>query len=305
MPELMSPDAGMRRELTAVRVARIAARQWGIVTRAQLLACGFSASGILRWIANGRLFEVYRGVYALGHTCISEEGRLAAALFHAGSGAALSHPTAAWWWEVTPTHNEAIHVSVLRRRRLDDGLVVHHPRKLVRVIHRKLPVTPLARTLVDFAADAPERAVRKAVAEAEYRHGLDPRALLSVLGRGVPGSAALRSALESHMPELARTASPLEEDFLFFCERYDLRLPLVNRRVEGKKVDAFWPKERLIVELDSISAHGSAPRRLVDRERDLHLRRLGYEVRRYTWHQVQTTPDAVADDLRATLIARS
>ena len=66
-------------------------------------------------------------------------------------------------------------------------------------------------------------------------------------------------------------------------------------------VDAFWPEHRVIVELDSVIAHSSPARRLIDRERDLHLRRLGYTVLRYTWHQVHSTPEAVAADLRATL----
>ena len=198
---------------------------------------------------------------------------------------------------------DLIAICVQTRRRPEQGLRIHHPRRLERTFQRKLPVTPLARTLLDFAAVAPERELRKALAEADYRYGLQPDDLRPLLGRGARGSAALRAAIASHLPELARTLSPFEDDFLFFCERYDLPLPLVNRRIAGRKVDGFWPHHRLIVELDSVSAHASAPRRLIDRERDLHLRRHGYTVLRYTWHQVQTNPDAVAADLRQALEA--
>ena len=297
----MSSSASPRRETTADRIARVAGRQWGVIARWQLIACGLSATGIRRWLARGHLYELYPGVYAVGHPALTTEGQLTAALFHAGAGAALSHGTAAWWWELTPIRETRIHVSVPRRRRVDERLIVHHPRELTTMRHRRLVVTPLCRTLLDFAATASARRVRKALAEADFRHGLNPASLLPWLGRGLPGSAALRRAIDAHLPELARTASPMEDDFLFFCEEHGLPTPSANRRIAGKKVDACWPEHRLIVELDSVGAHASAPRRLVDRERDLHLRRLNYTVLRYTWHQLHETPEAVAADLRQML----
>ncbi len=235
---------------------------------------------------------------------MSETGELIAALFYAGRGAALSHRTAAWWWDLTPTKGDTIHVSVPRRREPTDGLRLHHPRNLVVMRHKRLAVTPPALTLLSFATDASDRELRKSIAEADYRRRTTIVELERVRGRGIPGSATLGAALARHLPELARTASPLENDFLFFCEEHDLPQPLINRRIAGKKVDAYWPEHRVIVELDSVGAHSSAPRRLIDRERDLHLRRLGYTILRYTWHQLHTDPEAVADDLRATLTAR-
>lgn len=303
MPELSSIAPAMRDQLSSVRIAALARRQWGVVSRPQLLACGLSSSTISRWVAAGRLHRLHPGVYAVGHLALTEESHLVAALFYAGTGAGLSHVNAARWWELTTLQSKAIHISTPTYRRPVEGIVFHRPREIEIVRHRRLPVTPLARTLLDFAAVAPERELRKAIAEADYRWGLSPSALLPLLGRGAPGSAALRAAVDSYLPELARTESDLEDDFLFFCERHDLALPLINRRIEGKKVDAWWPQHGVIVELDSVLAHASAPRRLIDRERDLHLRRLGYTVLRYTWHQVRTRPEAVADDLRRVLDA--
>jgi hypothetical protein len=43
--------------------------------------------------------------------------------------------------------------------------------------------------------------------------------------------------------------------FLELSERHALPIPLVNIRVEGLLVDAFWPANRLVVELDGAGAH--------------------------------------------------
>ena len=294
----MSPGVGKRRERTALRIARLATRQWGVVNRRQLLECGLSPSGVRRRLASGALFELYPGVYAVGHTHVCERGRLVAALFHAGRGATLSHPTAARRWGLTASRGP-IHVSVPRRRRLDERIVVHHPRIVERVFHAGFPVTPVPRTLRDLATVASERELRKALAEVDYLGLATPAEVQGALVSGAPGSAALRAALARHLPELAVTASPLEDEFLFLCESAGFRIPEVNRRVGGFKVDALWREPRLIVELDGRSAHGREARRLVDRERDLRLRALGFEVRRYTWWQVTEERAAVVNDLRS------
>jgi hypothetical protein len=301
MAELTQGATGNRLRDAALRIARLAGRQWGVVTREQLLTCGLSSSAISRWVAAGRLHRLYPGVYAVGHLALTEKSHLAAALFYAGPGAALSYRVGAWWWQLTTQRGSIIDISGGKRRRPVDGMRLHQPRRLERVFHRELPVTPVPRTLLDFATAAPLPELRKALAEADFHRLLHVPSLIDVTGRGLPGSAALRAALESHLPELARTLSPKEDEFLFFCEREHLPLPLVNRRVAGKKVDAYWPEHRVIVELDSFAAHGTPARLLVDRERDLELRRRGFTVLRYTWHQVRATPKAVAADLRAAL----
>jgi Protein of unknown function (DUF559) len=178
------------------------------------------------------------------------------------------------------------------------------PRRLERVLHHRLPVTPVARTLLDFAAHASHNDVRKALAQADFRGLLRLQELESVTGRGLPGSANLRAALETHLPQLAETNGPLEERFLFLCESEGIELPIPNQWVGPYKVDALWPVERVIVELDGKSAHGSDARRLIDHERDMKLRSLGYVVRRYSWHQVLFKPARVSADLKRTLAAR-
>ena len=102
---------------------------------------------------------------------------------------------------------------------------MHRAQHLERVLHRGLPVTTVARTLLDFASVAPLESVRQAVAEADYLRLLDLEAIDRALGRGRPGSAALRKALQHHRPQYARTLSPLEDRFLDLCQSHGIPLP--------------------------------------------------------------------------------
>src|SRR3954447_10209961 len=77
------------------RLARLAASQDGVVTLAQLAACGLTPRARERRIAQRRLIVVPRGVYAVGHGDLSERGRFRAAVLACGEGAHLSHLAAA------------------------------------------------------------------------------------------------------------------------------------------------------------------------------------------------------------------
>jgi hypothetical protein len=293
-----------RNDPTALRVARLAERQEGVVKEAQLRALGLDRFAVARWVRSGRLHPLYPGVYAVGHRALSRKGQVIAALFYAGPGSALSHRSGAHWWGLVDHHPPEIHVSVARRTRPQNGIALHHPRRVEPVLHHQLPVTPVARTLLDLATEASIHELRKALAEADYRNRLVIRELQSVMGQGRPGSRKLRAAVDAHLPELARTESPLEEEFMLLCERFEIPLPEPNVWIAGHRVDALWREERVVVELDGRSAHGPESRRLNDHERDLRLRALGYVVRRFSWHQVFTKPETVATDIRRTLAAR-
>ena len=147
---------------------------------------------------------------------------------------------------------------------------------------------------MDMAPSTPDWELRKALAEADYREILDAEELRAVMGRGHPGSARLRSAIERHMPELARTLSPLEDVFLLLCEREGIPLPSRNAEIGPYMVDALWEDRRLIVELDGAAAHSSPDQRRRDEIRAAHLRGLGYTLLRFTWHDVVRQPTATA-----------
>jgi very-short-patch-repair endonuclease len=295
---------GNRTRIHLIRVLRLAERQWGVVARWQLEQCGLSSAAISRWVASGRLHRIYPGVYAVGHRAICTEGRLLAAVLYAGPGAALSHASAASWWGLLSYLPSSTHVCSPVQRQSPKGVCVHRAKRIDRVMRHGIPVTPVARTLVDFASIAPLESVRKAVAEADYWRILDLSAIDALTGMGRAGSTRLKRALELHRPQYARTLSPLEDRFLDLCRRHRIPLPEVNLTVCGYKVDALWRAERVIVELDGRSAHGTDARMERDRGRELALRAGGCWVLRYSWRQVTREGPAVAEDVRRVLKTR-
>jgi hypothetical protein len=244
-------------------------------------------------------------VFAVGHRAPSVEADLTAACLYAGPGAMLSHATAAWWLGLIEHRPAGIDVSTPRRCKSIPGVRVHDRRSAERIWHRNLPITPIAQTALDLASVFDENPLRKALAELDYRRLLDLDALHRACGQGRPGSAGLKRAMRRHEPRLARTRSPLEIDFLLFCEGYALPLPEVNARIHGITVDALFRRQRVVVELDGGPNHGTWAQIKRDRRNELMLRGHGLLVVRYTWDQVNFEPELVNADLRATLDSRS
>ena len=116
-----------------VLLARLATRQAGVVGSEQLVAMWFSRNEIAHRVDAGRLNRVYHGVYAVGHEALGDRGLMIAGLLAAGTGATLSHWTAAYLWKLLPSVSPLIHVTLTDRRpRRRDGLVIHHAKQSCR-----------------------------------------------------------------------------------------------------------------------------------------------------------------------------
>jgi very-short-patch-repair endonuclease len=175
---------------------------------------------------------------------------------------------------------------------------VHGRRNLDRVWHRGLTVTTVPQTLLDYASIATFEDVRYVLAEADYQRLIDVKEVARITGRGKRGAEKLRRALAVHWPELARTDSPVEREFLFLIEAGGLPRPKVNVSPCGFKVDCFWPEYRVAVELDGGQGHGTERQIARDHGRDLTLRTAGIIVRRYARRQVRWEGPLVLADLR-------
>ena len=130
MPELPGSMFAERAQLRAVRIAKLAERQGGVVSRAQLRALDESDSAITRLAQSGSLHPIHPGVFAVGHPAIGLLGRLHAALLYAGDDAALSYQTAGWCHKAITVEPQTIHVSEPGERRSVSGVRVHHPRRV-------------------------------------------------------------------------------------------------------------------------------------------------------------------------------
>src|SRR5690349_1226970 len=114
----------------AWRMARVANRQHGNITRGQLLGMGLSRSAVGRRLASGVLHPEFRGVYRVGHRAPSVLARYAAAVLACGEGAALSGAAAAWVYGLLRGEPPRPEVVTLHHRRVP-GVIVHRARTLV------------------------------------------------------------------------------------------------------------------------------------------------------------------------------
>src|SRR5437868_11163065 len=90
----------------------LARKQQGVVTRAQLVAVGFTRSAISHRLRTRKLWRVHAGVFAVGRPELSPLGVWLAAVLACGEGAVLSHMSAARVWEIRDHTPLAPHVSV-------------------------------------------------------------------------------------------------------------------------------------------------------------------------------------------------
>jgi predicted transcriptional regulator of viral defense system len=288
----------MERKNDLPELAGLAERQWGVVTRTQLVEAGLRDRGIADWVRGGRLRRLYRGVYAFGHDRLRLEGRWLAAVMACGPRAVLSHRDAAQLWELRQSNSSLIDVTVPsqngRIRRA--GIRVHRSGRLSAgevTLRQGIPVTTVARTLLDLADVLDRQALRRAVTEAEYLNRFDLTSLNAVVQNN-PGrrTAKLMKAVEG---KLHRTRSPLEDRFLRFIERWGVEEPDSGVWIEGYEVDFVWTRVGLVVELDGVAAHGTGAAVRRDRKKDRVLWRAGFRTMRLTGDALDAEEEVLLD----------
>jgi hypothetical protein len=266
------------------RVARLAARQYGHVTRAQLLRLGMHRRTISRRLDAGSLIRVHAGVYAVGHLREDPVARAMAAVLACGPNAVLSHHSAAALWGFRKWYGGPVHVTAptLHRRR---GIKAHRRPLTRREIrrHQGIPVTTPARTLLDIARDLPEKQLIRAINDALVAECLKDRHLHG-------------TRLECYVGELSR--SPLEDDVKPWIKRFDLPEPLYNAKIGGYEADVYYPEAKLIVELDGWRFHRTKKAFEDDRERDAYMLARGIATIRITRARLANAPAKEAGRLR-------
>jgi very-short-patch-repair endonuclease len=253
------------------RVWELAARQHGVVARAQLLALGVSRNAIEHRLATGRLYLLWRGVYAVGRPQVTRQGRWMAVVLACGPGAVLSHGSAAALWEIGGERRGEIDVSIRSDAyRRHPGVVVHRRMLGAHEVTTRdgIPITDPIRTLVDIACRLNERQVERAIREADTRGLCGPEEVRAALDdmRGQRGVGVLRRLLDRHTFVL--TDSELERRFLPIARRAGLPKPQTQCMVNGFRVDFYWPELGLVVETDGLRYHRTPAQQAADRQRD-------------------------------------
>lgn len=286
----------------------VARRQHWVVTYRQLLAAGLSRDAVRHRLQVGWLHRVWPEVYAVGRPDLSQHGRWMAAVLCCGPGAVLSHLSAALLWrllDVEGTRSVDISVSPDVHPR-HDGIVAHRRSVHLAVTEQAgIPVTDPLCTLIDLSLTVGERALRRAVDQAdilglisvpELRAGLEDEP-------SRPGVARLRDLLDRE--GLTVTESELERRFLALVARSGLSTPVTQARVNGFRVDFHWPQLGLVVETDGLRYHRTPAQQSRDRVRDQTHQTAGLTPLRFTHAQVTHEPERVIATLRAVAARRT
>ena len=280
------------------RLADLAAQQHGVVASWQLHDLRFDKRAINRRVRSGRLHPVYRGVYAVGHTRLTRSGRWMAVILACGTVAFLSHRTAAVHWGLLRSSSR-IHVTVPATGRTKrTGIVLHESEDVAEqaTILDALPVTTVARTLLDLAADN-DPMLERAIEESEHLRLFDLTAIDAVATPGKRGVRRLRRALEIYRPATGDERSLFERRVYKAIVTAGVGPPGVNIWIEGAERDLVWVDQKFVVELDG-PWHDTTAARIRDPQRDATLQLAGWSVLRVPQHWFDTDPAGVVETIR-------
>jgi hypothetical protein len=296
-----------------VVIARLARERHAVFTREAAIAAGVTARQ-LRWRAQRGVLEVMEpGVYRLAGSPPTWKQRvLAAALAEDGHA---SHRTAAALWGLEGFGPGIVEVVTRRwRRRPNWSFRLHESSALEPEDCDEvdgIPVTSVARTIVDVAAVVPARRVEaaldtpgvdlEAVWACAERLGSRGRPWVAVTGRLV----AARLGVDGARPNL------FERKLFEVLQRAGLPLPTAQVEIRGGdgclvgRVDWCYEPSKVVLECDSYRHHGQWVRRKADLRRDRALIALGYCVLRFSWEDVTDLADQSAADVAGALQAVS
>ncbi|MCB0830327.1 MAG: DUF559 domain-containing protein [Solirubrobacterales bacterium] len=275
-------------------ISLLAGRNDGIVNRRQLLAAGVSPNQVDSRVKNRSLKMLYAGVYAVGHDCLSLQGRQRAAVMAGGPNAVLSHRAAASLLGLLPPDGK---LEVIRKsspdphrpppehasRAINPGLTIHRTRSLSPTevtTRRGIRVTSAVRTMINLAERESSKTLDTAVRRGVANRSLDLAGLNRAinLARGRKGIAKLRKVVENWNPGKLRSKSGLENRTADRFPEWGIPMPLINDFRCGYEIDFQWPGSNILVEADGGAYHASRADRHRDYQRTLDLQAAGNTV---------------------------
>ena len=277
-------------------IRTIAASQHGLISRRQLRATGAIRDDLRQRLRTGVLERVSPRVFRIGGSPDTPAQRALAAVLDLGEEAALSHTSAAAWWQLPGFGLDPRHTTRLRHGRVRASHIstVHQPLLLtpeqVTTLHA-VPVTTPARTIFDLAAREHPRRVERALDFALSRrltNNSELHHLLRVLGRrGRTGITTMRQLLADRPSSERLPDSNLEQQFRKLARKagfpeLQAGVDLADETGWLARVDFYYAPLRLVVEIDSVIHHSALTDRRHDDATTARLIAAGYTVRRFT-----------------------
>jgi very-short-patch-repair endonuclease len=194
---------------------------------------------------------------------------------------------------------------VPRHHRAPNGLRRHRARNLVeedRALVDGIPVTSVARTLLDLAWKLRGDQLARVLSRAEELKLLDLAEIHAVIerNRGHHGAKRLRHALDIYKPAVY-ARSEFERRFVDHLVASGLPRPATGWNELGYELDVYWPDFRFGVELDTWETHGTHDAFERDHDRDLEFALAGIETIRVSERQFRREPDVIATKVSSLL----
>ena len=223
-----------------------------------------------------------------------------AGVLAAGDGAVLGVRSAASQWGIWNGPTRITEVLAPRGRRPKGPVLVRTYRRLDPAdvtVHKGIPVTTVARTLVDLTEVFDSHELANVIHEASYRELFDLEETCAAMERanGRRNLKRLEAAIAIHLGGSAGTKSRAKRLFRKLVKPAE---PLGNVIVEGIEVDFLFPERRLVVEIDDPS-HGRARSTREDALERRVLEAAGYTLLRFTNAEVEQRPVLALSRLRA------
>ncbi len=262
-----------RTHVSFVGVQVHASNNHGIIRTPDLHALGFTDPMISRRVRLGELVRLYRGVYAVGHTALTQLGRWHAAVCAGGDGAALCGVSAAQFWKIDRSRSARIHVAVPKRRRRRRGFTSHVCAELADdvVVSAGVRVTSVVRTILDLRHVYGAQRLARVIKEAEYLQLVTLAELAEACraARGNPRVEVLEAALRLRHAGSSGPDSRFEEDVLAYLATLPIDQPMSNVEVvvrHGRplRVDLVWSELGIGAEVNGTVVHARPAERHED-----------------------------------------
>lgn len=288
--------------MTGSELSGLLLRQAGVLTLAQALACGMSAPTVHRLARTGAWTRVHPRVYLVGGHRFTAEARIRAAwLAVGGEPAVVTGPAAAFWHGMVDRAPTTVEVTVPRRAH-------YRPRPGLRLRRRDLWLADQVGVRDLWLADRPLAALETALAlddgsafldRALQRHVHFPalyRAYCRNLGAGTSAAAGRLVVAAAD-----RADSAAERLLVRLLRGAGITGWLLGHPFGAYRIDVAFPAALLAVEVDGWAWHVDPVRFRRDRRKGNALTRAGWDLLRYTWHDLDGRPGEVVTEIAESL----
>ncbi len=309
----------MRHDLDTA-LAQLAASQANAFSRAQAMELGYGEPQIQRRVRTSRWLHLAAGVYALPGYAPPYTQRLWAAHLAAGPASVISHEAAAAVHGLTGFPRRLVVVTTAHgNHQRPPGAVLHQSTDLAAEhIARApglgaLPVTTVARTIVDLAAvtrrSRLEVAIDDAVVAKLTTFSEVSRLFASVMRRGKRGMKTIATLLDARGDGYVPPQSELERALFKLLDDNGIRglqrqYPHPGRIETQGCVDGAFVPEKLIVEADGRRWHTRIKDIGKDHRRDNEAKRVGWDTLRLLYEDIVGDPGWTLGIVRDTRAAR-